>query len=99
SSKICGVCGNSCWSAHGNGLLDNPRLVDAVWIALQHQRARPEMRQDPGRDASVVVDQITLPDTVTREQDFLWPCNLHFLPVDSNNFSVFRHFISPVLPL
>jgi len=50
------------------------------------------MRQDPGRNASVIVDQITLPDTVIREQDFLWPCNLHFLPVDSNNLSAFRHF-------
>src|SRR4030095_5145865 len=34
-----------------------------------------------------------LRDLVVREQDFIRPCNVHFVPVDANGLSAFRHLL------
>src|SRR5439155_16278909 len=49
-------------------LLEKAGLVDPVRVAFHGQGPAPEMRQDPRSDAPVIIDQVSLCDTVLGKQ-------------------------------
>ncbi len=60
----------------GGVLLHDPRAVDAVGVALQHQRPAAQLRQDAAGDAAVVRGQVGLGEAVGREQLLVGPPDL-----------------------
>src|SRR5919106_4172698 len=60
--------------------------VDPVRVAFHRQRPVPQMRQDPGRNAAMILDQLLLRDAIRREQDLLGMADLHAAVVDLQRF-------------
>ncbi len=52
-------------------LLEDALTPDPVGVALHRHRAALQVRQHPGGDAPVVIDEVVLGDAVAREQDLV----------------------------
>jgi hypothetical protein len=57
----------------------------SIGVSLQRQRPVPEVGQHSRRDASVVLDQLSLGDAVIGEQHLLGPGNLDLAAIHSDH--------------
>jgi hypothetical protein len=72
-------------------LLEKAGFIDPVRVAFHGQRPAPEMRQDPGGDAAVVIDQILVREAVLWKQDLPRMGDLYFMAADLDRFSLNSH--------
>src|ERR1700736_4403405 len=66
-------------------LLKEALPIDSVWVALHGQWPVPQVRERSGRDATIVLDQIALGDSVSGEQYFRRGRDFHVVAANPNN--------------
>src|ERR1700716_1571633 len=79
--------------------MEKTRPVDPIRVAFHGEWPATEMGQDPGGNAAVIVNQVTLPKTIVGKQDLLWTGDLHLATVDADLFFLRAHVNPPARPL
>src|SRR5205807_3716846 len=98
SNLLDGHCLDPVGVVRRHGLVEEARLIDSVRVALHGQWPASQVRQHPGSNATVVIDQIALGYSVCGEQHFRWTRNFYVVAANPNNLSANSQATAPARP-